>query len=161
MLKMRSRRFGEMWQTGNGTLRHMGWVSLLLCHSSANRIRGQPLEALNQLEFRIVPAGTSGLVRDSIVCEGVIVADESNFAWTTRPFEFFTGRRREDGSYDVYRIGRSPAGDVIYCETQEPTTEKLAVARQWSIQEFLERDDVPTLAKGIIRDLCVPRSVRS
>jgi hypothetical protein len=126
---------------------------------------GQPLGAPDQLEFRIVPAGSGSLVRDSIVCEGVIVADESNFAWTTRPYEFFTGRHREDGSFDVYRIDRSPAGDVIYCATREPVitnnTERLAVAGQWSIQEFLGREDVPALAKSIVRDLCGRRSAQS
>jgi hypothetical protein len=122
---------------------------------------GQPLEALDQLEFRLVRAGTGSLVRDSIVCEGVVVADDSNFAWITRPYEFFTIRRREDGSDDVYRINRSPAGDLIYCACQMPVavnnTEWRTIAGPWSIQQFLDRDDVPTLAKGIVRDLCVPR----
>jgi hypothetical protein len=118
----------------------------------------RPLAALDQLEFRFVPAGTDGLARNSIVCEGVVVADETNFAWITRPYEFFTTRRREDGSHDVYRINRSPAGDLIYCATYQPvtanSTEERTVTGHWPIQQFLDRNDVPALAKGIIRDLC-------
>jgi hypothetical protein len=118
----------------------------------------QPLAAPDQLEFRFVPAGTDGLVRNSIVCEGIVVADETNFAWITRSYEFFTTRRRETGSYDVYRIDRSPAGDVIYCATHAPVTanntEERIVTGPWPIQQFLDRNDVPALAKSIVRDLC-------
>jgi hypothetical protein len=126
--------------------------------------QGQPLESLDQLEFRLVRAGTGGLVRDSIVCEGVVVADESNFAWITRPYEFFTTRHREDGSHDVYRINRSPAGDVIYCARHIPVTanntEWRTVTGPWPIQQFLDRNDVPALAKSIIHDLCGRRFVQ-
>jgi hypothetical protein len=122
---------------------------------------GQPLEALDRLEFRIVRAGTGDLKRDSVVCEGVVVADESNFAWLTRPCEFFATRHREDGSHDVYRMDRSQTGDVIYCETiTANNTEKQTTAGPWSVQQFLGRDDLPDLAKGIVSDLCVPRVAR-
>jgi hypothetical protein len=116
------------------------------------------LAAPDQLEFRFLPAGTDGLTRNSIVCEGIVVADETNFAWITRPYEFFTTRRREDGSYDVYRIERSPAGEVIHSATREPPTANITEERTstgpWSVQQFLDRGDVPALAKSIIRDLC-------
>jgi hypothetical protein len=121
---------------------------------------GQSLETLDQLEFRLVRAGAGDLRRDSIMCEGIVVADESNFAWITRPYEFFTTRRHEDGSHDVYRINRSPSGDVIYCARLIPVENNTGwrtVTGPWLIQQFLDRDDVPALAKGIIRDLCVPR----
>jgi hypothetical protein len=101
----------------------------------------QPLAAPDQLEFRFVPAGTGGLVRNSIVCEEVVVADETNFAWITRSYEFFTTRRREDGSYDVYRINRSLAGDTIYCERHAPTnannTEMRNLTGPWPIHKIL------------------------
>jgi hypothetical protein len=117
-----------------------------------------PLAAPDQLEFRFVPAGTGDLVRHSIVCEGVVVADESNFAWLSRPYEFFTTSRRKDGSYDVYRIDRSPAGDMIYCATHTSVagnnTEERIVTGPYRIQQFLDSADVPALAKSIIRDLC-------
>jgi hypothetical protein len=124
----------------------------------------QQLDALDQLEFHLVHAGTDGLIRDSIVCEGIVVADEGNFAWVTRPYEFFKTRLREDGSHDVYRIDRSPAGDLIYCECHEPVsandTEMRTATGPWSIQQFLDLDGAPALAKSIVRDLCVPRVVR-
>jgi hypothetical protein len=124
----------------------------------------QPIAAPDQLEFRFVPAGTDGLARNSIVCEEVVVADEANFAWITRPYEFFTTRHREDGSYDVYRIDRALTGDTIYCTRHTPATandeEMQTVIGLWPVRKFLDRDDVPTLAKGIVRDLCLPRSAQ-
>ena len=97
----------------------------------------QQLDALDELGFHLVHAGTDGLIRDSIVCEGIVVADEGNFAWVARPYEFFKTRLREDGSHDVYRIDRSPAGDMIYCECREPIsaddTGKRTATGPWSI----------------------------
>jgi hypothetical protein len=126
---------------------------------------GQPLGAPDQLEFRFVPAGTAGFARNSIVCEEVVVAGETNFAWITRPYEFFTTGRREDGSHDVYRVDRSLTGDAIYCTRHTPATanneEMRTVTGLWPIQQFLDREDVPSLAKSIIRDLCVPRRTKT
>jgi hypothetical protein len=116
----------------------------------------QSLAAPDQLEFRFVPAGVDGLARGS-VCEGVVVADDANFAWIIRPYEFFTTRGRKDGSYDVHRIDRSPAGDAIYCATHEPVTanntEQRTVTGPWPIQQFLDHDDVPALAKSSSRPM--------
>jgi hypothetical protein len=123
---------------------------------------GQRLPSSKYLEFRLVQAGMSGHRVNSIVCEGVVVADDTDFAWITAPYEFFsTQPSPEDGSYDVYRINRSRGENVVYCDHHLPATatgKTMSKTRgQWPIQVFLALDDVPDMAKSRLREKTGPQ----